>query len=315
MTTKTAAEALEEIYHCVLNGSESALGRAIELLDKLRAHPPATEEGRGANSTPEKIYLQTGDGEDFTEDHPLEFDSEQVTWCSEQQYDSDIPYIRADLAQQPAQGGGRESPTERINSRYEKKYGDLSNVMRRIQFWQNALHSFRDSFNQHSSEPVLSEDVDRAEREMLSEIRNWQARAALTPQIGEAVAWMNAEGIATSQKNKVGWQLDSFNVPLYLHPAQPAEQEGDKARLEAVKSGLYGVLGQQHVLKHTLGSIRRWRTNPNFNPDPEIERAEKAITEWHRRLVVAVHGHPKDTALEDSLKMFAEELINATPKG
>lgn len=50
---------------------------------------------------------------------------------------------------------------------------------------------------------------------------------------------------------------------------------------------LYDILGQGHVLKSVLGFIRRWREDANFKINPEIERAEKAVSEYHRRVVAA----------------------------
>lgn len=66
-----------------------------------------------------------------------------------------------------------------------------------------------------------------------------------------------------------------------------------KAQVERLTAALYGVMGQQHVLKHTLGFVGRWGDDPTFldseQRKAEVKRVEEAITEWHRRLVEAVN--------------------------
>lgn len=70
--------------------------------------------------------------------------------------------------------------------------------------------------------------------------------------------------------------------------ATEARERALRETLETVRGRLSDVLGAQHVLKYALRFIRRWKADPNFNPDAEIEHAEKAIEEWHRKVVAVL---------------------------
>jgi hypothetical protein len=70
---------------------------------------------------------------------------------------------------------------------------------------------------------------------------------------------------------------------------------------------LSDILGKQHVLRYALRFIRQWRSDPAFNPDDEILRAENAIQEWHRQIVAALS--PKSTGHAYGLPV--EVLVDA----
>lgn len=69
--------------------------------------------------------------------------------------------------------GGEHPAARRLREAYEAKYGDLSGVMPRIQRWHNALTDLRRPHNRDMERPVELEDVERAEAEMLTAIRDY----------------------------------------------------------------------------------------------------------------------------------------------
>lgn len=79
-----------------------ALAEAIlEKLPHIAARQPVGEEpvavSRMVSTAPEKIFLQIGDG-DYSDEpfpHPV---GEEITWCSDSIVESEVAYVRADLA-------------------------------------------------------------------------------------------------------------------------------------------------------------------------------------------------------------------------
>lgn len=87
---------------------------------------------------PETIYLQTGDEDDCNADHPLEFDSDQVTWCQDQQYDSDIKYVRADLFTAAlSRAEAAEAKLAESQTAHKASDAEVDRLIEEVQSWQH----------------------------------------------------------------------------------------------------------------------------------------------------------------------------------
>lgn len=89
------------------DGSELS-GDAIERFAQLvflEAANPA--EPKPSAQGPTELWLQLhGDCSDAELDEPVDYTSDDVTWCWHRIHDSDVRYIRADLAGVGVGGGG-----------------------------------------------------------------------------------------------------------------------------------------------------------------------------------------------------------------
>jgi hypothetical protein len=87
------------------DGSELS-GDAIERFAQLVFLEAANQEPQASAQGPSELWLQLhGDCSDAELDEPVDYTSGDVTWCWHRINDSDVRYIRADLA--PKDGVGR----------------------------------------------------------------------------------------------------------------------------------------------------------------------------------------------------------------
>ena len=89
-------------------------------------------------------------------------------------------YRRASAAPQaapvPAPSDDGEHPAaRRIRESFEQKYKDLAGVMRTILAWRHAWAEYQRPYNRDMQEPVTEDQVDQAERGMLTAIRGYAA--------------------------------------------------------------------------------------------------------------------------------------------
>jgi hypothetical protein len=123
-----AAPIAERIVQCVNAHDElvAALRRALPALDRVAATDKtidgyrspaaiAADEARAAIAKatgaqgPAELWLQLhGDCSDAELDEPVDYTSNEVTWCWHQIHNSDVRYIRADLATPASAGEGED---------------------------------------------------------------------------------------------------------------------------------------------------------------------------------------------------------------
>lgn len=206
----------------------------------LRAHPPATEEGRAPTYTYASDQATNCAVCGVHKHTPLRVDSMGgyvCLTCIDRQ-------LEKHFAQQPAQGEEREREA------FETYM--LSGPLKGC------------SAQRIASILARSNDGDYHMEDAAYCWGSWQARAALTPQIGEAVGTIRA---IDEERWEFGVQWHRTDMKrgdcLYLHPTQPAEQSGpDLSDLspEAIKRRTARMEQAFPILdafyrKHALGSM------------------------------------------------------------
>jgi len=115
-------------------------------------------------------------------------------------------YRRASAAPQaapvPAPSDDGEHPAaRRIRESFEQKYKDLAGVMRTILAWRHAWAEYQRPYNRDMQEPVTEDQVDQAERGMLTAIRGYAA--ARTSSTAAAAPQAQVRALTDAQKDQV----------------------------------------------------------------------------------------------------------------